>query len=141
MDIKDTEIQKLGEEITVLEEADTNNKEEIEHLQLNVDLVVKQRNDLFYRKKVLDQKINDLNAEIARLKGTIGDLETENSIKDEKIANDEEKIDSMESEIEKLKNYTDDQVEELTEESSVSESSETAQSSSAISSSESIVVE
>lgn len=131
----------MGEEITVLEEADTNNKEEIEHLQLNVDLVVKQRNDLFYRKKVLDQKINDLNAEIARLKGTIGDLETENSIKDEKIANDEEKIDSMESEIEKLKNYTDDQVEELTEESSVSESSETAQSSSAISSSESIVVE
>jgi peptidoglycan hydrolase CwlO-like protein len=72
--------------------------------------------------KVLEQQISDLKTEISTLNGTVDELEAENNLKDEQISNNEDKIKLMESEIEKLKNYTTDQVEDLTEEANVSES-------------------
>lgn len=77
------------------------------------------------KKKIVQAKeieIDELNTEIELLNEEINELEAENNLKDEQISNNEDKIKLMESEIEKLKNYTTDQVEDLREEANVSES-------------------
>lgn len=70
----------------------------------------------------------------------INGLKVENNCKNEKINEDEQTINSMEAEIEKLKNYTEQRVEEAKAESTTSESSEVVQGSTEVSS-ESAVVE